>query len=122
MIDNIQKLTELVSNKNKDTILVEYANRLIKLSLKDIIAIEADGDFCKIHTKAKIYLTGKNITELEKRLKVNSFQRIHRSWIIALEEISEVYKNTDGPCILLSNGMKLKVSRSYIPDFRKLIL
>jgi two-component system LytT family response regulator len=67
------------------------------------------------------YLSNKGISELETRLNPQQFQRVHRSAIIALNAIKEIYKDPAGPQITLLNGTVVKVSRGYTEAFKKLI-
>lgn len=104
-----------------ERILVEQGNKLISLPVKDIIWIEAQNDYTKIHTSKQSFLSNKGISEMEQKLDPQQFQRIHRSAIIALSAIAEVHKETSGPQIVLVNGITLKVSRSYTEALKKLI-
>ena len=119
---NLQQLTESITPLSyPERILVDQGNRLISLLLKDIIWLEAEGDYTKIHTDRQTFLSNKGISELEQRLNPKHFQRVHRSAIIALQAIQEVYKDPSGPQIILKNKVQIKVSRSYVEVFRKLI-
>jgi two-component system LytT family response regulator len=100
---------------------VEQGNRLVSVAVKDVIWLEAEGDYSKIHTGKQSYLSNKGISELEKRLNPAQFQRVHRSFIIALDAIQEVYKEPSGPLVVLKSNVQIKVSRSYVDAFRKLI-
>lgn len=61
------------------------------------------------------------MNELEKKLDPALFQRVHRSAIIALSAITEAYKEPSGLRIVLTNGIQVKVSRSYTEVFRNYI-
>jgi two-component system LytT family response regulator len=118
----LQQLTESLSPCSyPERILVEQGNRLVSVAVKDVIWLEAEGDYSKIHTGKQSYLSNKGISELEKRLNPAQFQRVHRSFIIALDAIQEVYKESSGPLVVLKNNVQIKVSRSYVDAFRKLI-
>lgn len=118
----VQQLTDyLPQARYPERILVELGNRLVSIAVADIDWLEADGDYTKLHTAAQTYLSTKGITELEKKLNPQWFQRVHRSAIIALSAIKEVFREPTGPQIVLKNGTVLKVSRSYTEAIRKLI-
>ena len=118
----LQQLTEsFATSSYPERILVEQGHRLVSVALKDVIWVEAEGDYSKIHTGKQTFLSNKGISELEKRLNPSQFQRVHRSFIIALDAIQEVYKDPSGPLVLLKNNVQIKVSRSYIDVFRRLI-
>jgi two-component system LytT family response regulator len=118
----VQELAEsLAPHHYPERILVEQSNRLIGIAVADILWLEAEGDYTKIHTSQNSFLSNKGISELEQRLNPMQFQRVHRSAIIALGAIKEVFREPTGPQIILTNQVRLKVSRSYIEAFRKLI-
>ena len=82
----------LKSIKNKDykkIIIPELGNRRI-LNIDDIVALEADGAYSKIHLiDNKIITTSKNLKYFEDVLPRDiSFFRSHRAWIINLAYIS----------------------------------
>jgi two-component system LytT family response regulator len=120
---NLQELKEKLDMPAlPDHILVMEGNRLASLPLMDIIWLEAEGDYTRIHTMKRSYLSNKGITELEQRLGNTQFVRVHRSALISLKSIAQVHKEASGPRIVLVNGREIRVSRSYLPHFRKLIL
>ena len=48
------------------------------------------------------------------RLDPRVFQRVHRSWIVNLNQVRQVKPHTNGECFLiLESGADVKVSRSY---------
>lgn len=118
----VQQLTDyLPQARYPERILVELGARLVSLAVTDIDWVEADGDYTKLHTASQTYLSNKGITELEHRLSPLQFQRVHRSAIIALSAIKEVFREPTGPQIVLKSGTIIKVSRSYQEAIRKLI-
>ena len=70
-----------------ERVLVESGNRMISLSVNDISWIEADGDYTRLHTTQKIYLSNYGISVLEQKLNPTLFIRIHRSAIININLI-----------------------------------
>lgn len=121
-LKGIQQLSESFQSKiYPERILVEQGNKLVSILISDILWIEAEGDYTRLHTRQQTYLSNKGIGELEERLDPRQFQRIHRSAIIALGAIKEVHKEASGPQVVLQNGLTLKVSRSYIESIKRLI-
>lgn len=57
---------------------------------------------------------------MEEKLDGEAFLRIHRSTIININFIGEVFKNPSSYDIRMSNGDALKVSRSYLDQIRKI--
>ncbi len=124
-ISNLQQsLTELIKTDKKFTtrILIKGNNTYSFLNVKDIIWFEAYTDYVKIHTKEKFYLKNISLHELETKLNPETFIRIHRSTIVNFDFIKEMKPYFNGEYyIYLTNGEKLKLSRSY-KDKIKLII
>jgi len=73
---------------------IEY--QLVRVAIKDIVYIEGLKDYAKIHlvNEAKPLLSLITLKSLEEKLPARLFMRIHRSFIIALEKIDAITKNT----------------------------
>jgi two-component system, LytTR family, response regulator len=116
--DNLQSTYTAYPEK----VLVESGSRMISLSVNDIHWIEADGDYTRLHTAQKFYLSTYGISILEQKLNPAAFIRIHRSAIININLIKEVYKDSNGYYAVLQNGATQKVGRSYTEVIKKLSL
>ena len=115
----------LKSIKNKDykkIIIPELGNRRI-LNIDDIVALEADGAYSKIHLiDNKIITTSKNLKYFEDVLPRDiSFFRSHRAWIINLAYISFFNKTELTITLAKENKLKTKISRARIEDFEQVI-
>jgi DNA-binding LytR/AlgR family response regulator len=73
---------------------VEY--QLVKIMLKDIILIEGYKDYVKIHLESRpaALLSLNSLKNLEDLLPANQFMRIHRSFIISLDHIQSITRNS----------------------------
>jgi two-component system, LytTR family, response regulator len=121
-LKQVQQLTESLNTKTyPERILVEHGSKLISISVTDILWIEADGDYTKLHIAKQSFLSNKSMNELEQKLNPQLFQRVHRSAIISIAAIKEVHKEASGPQVVLTNGAIVKVSRTYADALKKLI-
>lgn len=121
-VANIATLAESLLNKTyPERILVEQGNKWVTLPVSDILWLEAEGDYTKLHTAKQTFLSSKGISELETKLNPQQFQRVHRSAIISLNAIKEIHREPTGPQVVLQNEVTLKVSRSYSEALRKLM-
>jgi two-component system, LytTR family, response regulator len=121
-LKQVQQLTESLNTKTyPERMLVEQGSKLISITVTDVIWIEADGDYTKIHTGKQSFLSNKSMNELEQKLNPQLFQRVHRSAIISIAAIKEVHKEASGPQVLLTNNIIVKVSRTYADALKKLI-
>jgi two-component system LytT family response regulator len=122
VMQNLLALAESLNNRSyPERILVEQGSKWITLPVADILWIQAEGDYTKIHTAKQSFLSTKGIGELETKLNPQQFQRVHRSAIIALGAIREIHREPSGPQVVLNNGTLIKVSRSYTDSLRKLL-
>jgi len=124
-INNLQQsLDELLKGDKKFTsrILIKGKDGFSFLNVQDIVWFEAYSDYVKIHTKEKYFLKNISLNELETKLNPETFIRIHRSTIVNIAFIKEMKPYFNGEYyIYLTNGEKLKLSRSY-KDKLKIII
>ena len=69
-------------------ILVRDNKTTFKIFLKDILYIEAFGEYMKIHTPEKVYLSRETMHQLEEKLPSLHFLRIHKSFIVPIRKIT----------------------------------
>lgn len=98
---------------------VRTGRQVTFVAVDDIDWIEALGDYAGLHVGAKTYLLRETIQVLETKLDPQEFVRIHRSSIVRIERVREIeaMPNRDA-AIRLKTGAGLRVSRTYIDQFR----
>jgi two-component system, LytTR family, response regulator len=96
-VKSVNKYLEIYNKSNfnadpkntKDEILLVKADRkIIRLPIEEIILIEGLKDYIKIHTKDKFIITKESIASMEAKLAGHKFLRIHRSYLISLNNVS----------------------------------
>lgn len=91
----------------------------IFIDLPDIILVESNGNYCKIHVQKKFYLYKKTMKELEEELSKSEFLRIHRSFIVNLNQIRDIkYLGKNEYSFELSNGQLITSGRSFAPKIK----
>ncbi|MEO9870238.1 LytR/AlgR family response regulator transcription factor [Ekhidna sp.] len=81
---------------------------------QDILMIESNGNYSKIHSGNKFYLYKKTMKELESELNNSEFLRIHRSYIINLNLIKEIkYLGKNEYAFEMMNSSKITSGRSF---------
>lgn len=73
-----------------DRIFVRNHERMVKIFIKDILYIIAERNYTRIFSKDKEYLLVMTMKDLDKKLPIEHFLRIHRSYIINLSQIDEI--------------------------------
>ena len=92
-------------------IAVKDRQQIFVIPVNDIDYIESDGDYVKLHTVKKAYLKEKTMKFFEENLPRQQFIRIHRSYIVNVNEVAkiELYEK-ESYRVLLRNGEILKAS------------
>lgn len=73
-----------------DSLFIRTNGMLVKLKFTDIIYFEADANYTNVFTKDKKFVIRSILKELENKLDPNRFARIHKSYLINLEEIDSI--------------------------------
>jgi DNA-binding LytR/AlgR family response regulator len=66
---------------------IKADGKIYRLQLAEIMLLEALGDYVRIHTQAGVITTHDTLKNLESSLPADGFLRVHRSYVIALEQI-----------------------------------
>lgn len=101
-------------------IVVRSATRIEVIPIEKIIYIEAADDYVMIHTADHQFLKQKTLSYFEKNLPDDMFIRVHRSYIVAINQISsfEKYGKYSGSATL-KNGLEIPISRSGMRKLRE---
>ncbi len=121
-LSHLQNLAESLNTANSypENILVSSKNKLIAVQVADIIRIEAEGDYSKLVTATGNFLSNYGISQMEKKLNSQLFIRVHRSAIININCVKEVFKHPASYDIVMNNKDVVRVSRSYLDNIKKL--
>jgi two-component system LytT family response regulator len=93
---------------------VKDRGQIFRVEVDTIEHIEAAGDYMCIYTGDNSLILRETMKDLERRLDPKTFQRVHRSTIVNLNQVRQVKPHTNGECFLvLESGAEVKVSRSY---------
>ena len=83
-----------LTSETDNVIFLKTDYRIVKVTISDIRYVEAMSEYLKVwlEGEAKPLVTLLSMKKMEERLPA-TFMRIHRSYIINLDKIQEVYKN-----------------------------
>ncbi|MEO1517156.1 MAG: LytTR family DNA-binding domain-containing protein [Bacteroidota bacterium] len=101
-------------------ILVHSKNKLRILDVADIIWIDAQKDYSRLVTARQSFLSNYGIGQVAEKLDPQLFIRVHRSSIINIHYIQEIFKYPSSYDVKMTNGDVVRVSRSYLDNIRKL--
>ncbi len=93
--------------------LVKDGQKEILLPVEQIDWIEAAEYYSCLHTNGHRYMLRETIADLDNRLDPRQFVRVHRSAIVNLARIREIYREgqTEGS-VVLTDGQRLRMSRA----------
>lgn len=83
---------------------VERGGKRAFIPVSDIVYIEAKADYSSVITAAGSYLVNESISSLERRLAPQGFMRVHRSFLVNLDDVHDIEVSRSGL-------MDLKVER-----------
>jgi len=113
-VQNISDEEEAAAGRYEKLINVKDRGQIFRVDVGTIERIEAAGDYMCIFTGDNSLILRETMKDLEKRLDPRTFQRVHRSKIVNLDQVRQVKPHTNGECFLiLESGAEVKVSRSY---------
>lgn len=84
------------NNKTDEYIFLKVEYQLVKVMLKEITHVEAYKDYVKVYLvgKPNPILSLTSLKNMEELLPSDRFMRIHRSFIISLDHIDSISRNT----------------------------
>lgn len=101
---------------------IKLTGRTILLPADEIDWIETHGNYLKVHAGRESHLIRGTMQSLETKLNPEQFVRVHRSVIVNVEKIKEIYPRSNGDQdLVLQNGRQLMLSRNYRDKFFELL-
>ena len=88
----------------------------------EVYYLEAYDDYVKVHTKEKYYLKKKTMNYYEKSLDSTDFIRIHRSFIINVNQLTKIESfEKNSYRATLTNGANIPISRSSYGELKNIL-
>lgn len=112
-IDKVEKLTKKVP--------CERNGKIILIDLKDICFCYIEGEKTYVKTKDESYLVGCTLCQIEKR---TNFFRAHRSYLVNIDNIEELYSWFNGTYKLVMNDIQkseVPISRNNVKKLKELL-
>ncbi len=101
------------SDKYASRFLVKDGEKEIFLPVEAIDWIEAAAYYSCLHANSRRYMLRETIADLNEKLDPRKFARIHRSAVVNLDRIREIYREGQAEgSVVLMNGLKLKMSKA----------
>ena len=104
----VHGITHQKHEPNSDHIFVRSDKKNVKIRFEEILYIESIKDYVKIVCRSRTVISKILISELESKLPFELFLRIHRSYMINIQNI-EAYSHTH----IEMPGRELPIGRNY---------
>jgi two-component system LytT family response regulator len=102
-----------------DRMVVRSGDRLVFVPFDELDFIRASANYVRLHLGRKTYDVRETIATMESRLPADRFVRIHRSYIVNLASVRELYHAGGGEYLIaLRSDRELPVGPSYPPVIR----
>jgi two-component system LytT family response regulator len=103
-------------------LVVRAQGRYILVPTTEIQCLEATGNYVRLHCEGVVHDLRSTLSAVEARLDPQRFLRIHRSWIVNLDQVREAQPWTKGGWILLTRrGLKVPVGQQYHDVLTKIL-
>ncbi|KUJ60789.1 two-component system response regulator [Flavobacteriaceae bacterium CRH] len=122
--NKVLQITEDTSNHfqtitaDDEFIFLKVEYQWVRISLKDISYIESLKDYVKVHIddSQKSVLSLISLKALEEKLPSSKFMRVHRSYIVSLDKISAISKNS-----IFIDKAEITVGEQYKETFKSIV-
>jgi two-component system, LytTR family, response regulator len=118
--DMIRKISEFPREEYLERIVVKDRHRIHIIPVDTIRYIESMDDYVLIYTREGRFLKQQTMKYFEKALSPDNFIRIHRSYIVSIQEIGEIQQyEKESYLVILHDKTKLKVSKSGYKNIKE---
>lgn len=104
------------SGVNKDYFFIKKHSVFNKVALKDILWIEALGDYIKVHAADAKHVVHMSLKAIEDKLPKDKFLRVHRSYIVNIDNVGMVEDTT-----IYINNNPIPIGALYRENFIKVL-
>jgi two-component system, LytTR family, response regulator len=119
------KIQELINNhlpEKIDRIVVKTGSKIKVIPIQDLIYLEAQDDYVMLYTREGKYLKQHTMKYFEQVLNPSQFIRIHRSYIINLDELGQIEPyEKESHRVVLKNNVPLPVSKTGYSQLKKVL-
>ncbi|HEY0040273.1 MAG TPA: LytTR family DNA-binding domain-containing protein, partial [Flavisolibacter sp.] len=101
LVQAVEKAQEAMDSNKQEVkveeqgfVFVKDNGMLKRISIEDILFLEAMGDYVKVHTAPKFHVVHATLKSIEEKLPSIKFLRVHRSYIVAINKIDFIQEGT----------------------------
>lgn len=102
-------------------IFIKDGERCFFVSLQDIYAFEAMGNYTRVHLANAVPSVYRPISAIAERLDSSQYFRASRSWVINTAYVADIQPAVSGGFdVSLENGLQVSISKRQASEFRRL--
>jgi len=124
----VQKQTENLletashSPQQHERIVVKTGTKVKIIPVADVQYLQADDDYVSVFTQEGSFLKNKTMSFFEQTLDARHFVRVHRSYILSVQEITRIdpYEK-DSHLAILKSGAKIPVSKTGYAKLKQVL-
>jgi DNA-binding LytR/AlgR family response regulator len=109
-----EKISQTIDTTEEPFVFIKVDKEMVKLKLDEILFIEALKNYSRIKTAASEHIVYYTLSHLEDKLPVNIFKRIHKSFIVNLNQIIKFNSSN-----IEIAGKIIPIGQSYQQDFER---
>ncbi|MGE5520137.1 MAG: LytR/AlgR family response regulator transcription factor [Candidatus Dadabacteria bacterium] len=114
--------SEAGTPSQNERIVVKTGGKIKIIPVYQVLYIEAADDYVKIHSADGSFLKNKTMTHYEKILPTKDFVRIHRSYIVNVQEVTRIDAyDKENHIAILRSGIQLPVSKAGYSRIRSIL-
>lgn len=85
-----EQIVSVKTSEDETSFFVKIGNHLKRIYSSDVVFIEVIDKYCTINTADQQYHVKMSLTELRKKLPVDQFIKVHRSFLVNLEKVHKI--------------------------------
>jgi len=106
--------------RSPDRMIVKCGDRVVVVPFDELAYVRAAANYVQLHLADRTYDVREKISTMELRLPADRFLRVHRSYLVNLTALQELYPVGGGEyMIALRNGKQLPVGPTYPSSIRR---
>lgn len=120
--DDADRISNFPRDEYLSRIVVKDRSKIHIIPVEQIRYIESMDDYVMIYTHSSRHIKQKTMKYLENSLPPKNFIRIHRSYIVKVEEINEIQQyEKESYIVILHDKTKLKVSKTGYKNLKDVL-
>jgi two-component system LytT family response regulator len=114
--------TMSATSAQQSRIVVKTGNKVKIIPVHEVLYLEADDDFVKVHTAEGAFLKNKTMGFYEQTLDKQLFVRVHRSYIVQVNQITKIEPyQKESHLAILRNGQQIPVSKTGFARLKEVL-